>query len=299
MGERVLLDLQLATSAYPGGVAMAYLVKAGDTLSAIAAQHGVSVSSIMALNPTIQDPNVIQVGQRLQLPESPAAPAGTTGTATGTGSPGVGGGAVAPGPFDRGRFFAGYRDDFGRLTQEQVDGLEQLLGAIESDTTIMDLQVVAYMLATVKHETANKFQPITEFGPKNYFNRYDPVLADTQERRNRARTMGNTEEGDGYKYRGRGYVQITWKNNYRQLGEVLGHDLVSAPDQALQPEIAYQIMAYGMRHGTFTSRKIGDYIGAGRADYYNARQVINGHDKATEIKDYAEKFERILRTATV
>ncbi len=266
---------------------MDYIVKEGDALAAIAARYGLNLPTILALNPELSESAPLAAGQRISLPDlegSRASPAGERGENS---SP--------TDRFDRTRFFAGYRSRFGRLSQEQVEGLEELLAGMESDPEVTDIQVMAYMLATVKHETADRFKPITEYGSRSYFNRYDPVLADTEARRRRARDMGNTREGDGYRYRGRGYVQITWKKNYRKLGEALGYDLASDPDLALRPAVAYAIMSYGMRKGAFTGLKIGDFVASGRADYYNARQVINGHDKAAEIKGYAEDFEQILR----
>jgi hypothetical protein len=281
---------------------MDYTVKPGDSLSAIAGRYGVSLQTIMTLNPAIRDPNQIRVGQVIHLPDPLSSTAGSGGeagaTSSGAGSPTPESASSGSLQFNRSRFFAGYRSHFGNLSQGQVDGLEQLLGAFEADPTVTDIQVVAYMLATVKHETADKFQPISEYGSRSYFNKYDPVLAATEKLRKRAREMGNTAEGDGYAYRGRGYVQITWKNNYKKLGEVLGYDLVSEPDLALKPEVAYKIMSYGMRNGTFTGAKISKFIGEGSADYYEARVVINDHDKATDIKGYAEKFEQILRDST-
>lgn len=50
--------------------------------------------------------------------------------------------------------------------------------------------------------------------------------------------MGNTKQGDGYKYRGRGYIQLTGKNNYEQIGKMIGQDLVGNPDLMLDPKIA-------------------------------------------------------------
>jgi hypothetical protein len=55
--------------------------------------------------------------------------------------------------------------------------------------------------------------------------------------------MGNTEEGDGYKYRGRGYIQLTGKNAYRDYSKVAGIDLVKNPDALLQPDIAAKVAA--------------------------------------------------------
>src|SRR5919202_178207 len=95
--------------------------------------------------------------------------------------------------------FNAYREIYGKLNQVQVSGIDNLLGYIEMDADVTDLRWAAYMLATVKHECADKFQPVTEYGQKSYFNKYDagtPI----------GRRLGNTVRGDGFLYRGRGYV---------------------------------------------------------------------------------------------
>lgn len=156
---------------------------------------------------------------------------------------------------------------------------------------------VAYMLATARHETlwaGVYFEPRTEGGSRSYFNKYDPVLANTQAHRDRAVKMENTSEGDGYRYRGRGYVQLTWKVNYRRCGEHLGLDLIGSPDLALDSAHASGCMLYGMHSGLFTGARITRYVNETSKDYFNARRVINGTDKAALIERYAELFEEIL-----
>jgi predicted chitinase len=54
--------------------------------------------------------------------------------------------------------------------------------------------------------------------------------------------LGNNQNGDGYKYRGRGFIQITGKENYEKIGKVIGIDLVNNPDLANQPDIAAKII---------------------------------------------------------
>ena len=198
--------------------------------------------------------------------------------------------------FNHTTFFNGYRNVYGKLNQNQVSGLENLLHAIEQDADVADLRWVAYMLATVKHECADTFQPITEKGAKSYFDKYD---AGTK----LGAQLGNTVKGDGYLFRGRGYVQITGRTNYQSLGAKLGlsgdEDLVLHPEHALTPSVAYRIMSYGMRHGTFTGRKLADTINAKGCDYKQSRKIINGLDKADLIAGYATNFEAALKSALI
>src|SRR5262249_7194212 len=100
-------------------------------------------------------------------------------------------------------------------------------------------------------------------------------------------------------YYGRGFVQLTWKDNYQAMGQVLQNRLVYEPSLALDAEVAYRIMSWGMRKGSFTGKKLGDYISGGTCDYTNARKIINGLDQAQKIADYATKLEAILRASAV
>ena len=54
--------------------------------------------------------------------------------------------------------------------------------------------------------------------------------------------MGNKDAGDGYKYRGRGYIQLTGKEAYEKIGKILGVNLVSDPDKVNDPSIAAKIV---------------------------------------------------------
>jgi hypothetical protein len=72
---------------------------------------------------------------------------------------------------------------------------------------------------------------------------------------------------------------------------------VGAPDIALGMHAANLIMFAGMILGSFTGKALEDYINAGGCDYYNARRIVNGTDKAELIAGYAETFEAALIAA--
>ena len=126
----------------------------------------------------------------------------------------------------------------------------------------------AYILATIKHECAEKYQPITEYGSAAYL-----------------------QHKSYWPYIGRGYVQLTWFGNYKHFSTLLGIDLITNPDAALEKENSWKILELGMSTGLFTGKKLGDYVNENLTDYHNARRVINGVDRADQIAAYAGSFE--------
>jgi len=173
----------------------------------------------------------------------------------------------------------------GQLTPKQVDGIETILAASSGHP----ISHRAYMLATARHETADTMQPITEYGGRKYFDKYDTGKL--------AKALGNTpdKDGDGYLYRGRGYVQITGRANYDKAGDKLGIDLIGNPDAALNPTVAARILVRGCSEGWFTGKRLSDYIPSGKPDaYQQARRVVNGTDRADLIAAYAAMFETAL-----
>ena len=162
----------------------------------------------------------------------------------------------------------------GHFSQEQVDGINAICAAVQN----LPLTHQAYLLATAFLETGQKMQPVFEKGPRAYFNKYNVGTE-------RGKVLGNTQPGDGYRFRGRGYVQITGRANYTKFG------IADTPDDALKPDVAARIMVDGCTRGMFTSKKLSDYL---PGDYVNARRVINGIDKAAVIAGYARTFEAAL-----
>ena len=208
---------------------------------------------------------------------------------------------------DHAKFFAAVRTPVfgGRLSQNQVNGIEAILE--EAEARPFDSRWLAYMLATVYHETDNTMCAISEnlnysaeglraTFPK-YFNAVQAAAYARQPQRiaNRAYAgrMGNSDEasGDGWRYRGRGLVQITGHDNYEKYG------IADNPEKALDPHKAVEILFDGMINGRFTGKKLTDFITSASTDYLRARQIINGMDRAQEIANYAGKFQAALKAA--
>lgn len=187
--------------------------------------------------------------------------------------------------FDRDAYFAALRDTLfdGALSQEQVDGQSVILAVWEyqgGGTPMQDVRWLAYMLATTYHETAYHMWPVTEYGSASYL-----------------------QGKEYYPYIGRGFVQLTWKDNYIKASKILSlydnRDLEAYPELALDSLIATRILFRGMAEGWFTGRKLGQYFDETTDDAVNARQIINGNDKDTLIAGYHADFLAALEEAAV
>lgn len=182
----------------------------------------------------------------------------------------------------------------GVLAQGQLDGMNTIAEAFlrYGDG---NLQRQAYIFATPVIETGAKMQPVYELGGPHYFDKYDagtPIGV----------RLGNTLAGDGYRYRGRGLVQITGRRNYMFVGKQLGLDLVGDPDGAMQPLNAARILVEGTLKGWFTGKTLGAFIdnddepdAEELKEYVQARRTVNGQDKADLIGSYALHFEEALK----
>lgn len=94
---------------------------------------------------------------------------------------------------------------------------------------------LAQLLAQSAHETLN-FAKLEEMGNSAYFRKYDPAFNPKK-----AKILGNVKPGDGERYKGRGFLQITGRYNYRMAGQALGLPLEANPELAARPDIAAKI----------------------------------------------------------
>lgn len=202
-------------------------------------------------------------------------------------------------PINRDFFFSYVRQHLfaGTLKASPMAGLTSLLDEWDAHHQHEDDRWLAYVLATAHHETDRTIRPIHEYGGNERFRKlYDIGGIDPA----RAGKMGNTEPGDGVKYHGRGFVQLTWKVNYQKAGAALGvgDRFVTHPDEVLDLANATRILFAGMIAGWFTGKKLGDYFAPGKADWVNARRIINGTDKANLIAGYGQSYYAALSYTT-
>lgn len=129
-------------------------------------------------------------------------------------------------------------------------------------------------LAQVGHESGN-FKFLKEIGKDEYFNRYEG-----------RKDLGNTQPGDGLKFKGRGAIQITGRSNYEKVGKALGLDLINHPELLEKPENAIRASAWWWEnHG------LNQLVDKNPNDVKPITRVINGGYNGLE--DRQKRFERI------
>ena len=217
----------------------------------------------------------------------------------------------------RREFYEGYRREFeNRLTQGQVDSYEAIFDEYdkyEDDALkapapynrrdVLKAQL-AYILATAYHEVGPSMQPLRE-GPASRILKGE-LVSDAEARAHVnwmyrkgiiSRDYAKPDPETGQSYYGRGYPQTTHKDNYRKVGQMLGVGdfFVWFPDALLEREYAAKSLVFGMAKGIFTGHGLFRYINSDKVDYYHARRIINGMDRAAIIAGYAERFEKCIQ----
>ena len=195
------------------------------------------------------------------------------------------------------------------LDQEAVDGHTAILDRWEKTLPKEDDRWLAYMLATVYHETDRRMQPVEEnlnYSAKRLLEVFPKYFQSAEEAASYAgkpekianhvyaNRLGNDDEksGDGWRYRGRGLVQITGKANYAKF------KIAGTPDDALDFDIALTMLFEGMFKGVYTGYALKDFFDGRKEEWVEARQIINGFDRAQDIADYARHYYSAISYTT-
>lgn len=138
---------------------------------------------------------------------------------------------------------------------------------------------LAQFIAQCAHET-DDFARLKEYGGKLDFKKYEikhnPRLA---------KILGNVKPGDGIKYHGRGYIQLTGRYNYKIAGEALGLPLEKHPELAEKPEVAAKIAVWYWQNRV--QPKVDDF-----SDTSTVTRPINAGLRGLD--DRHEKFTNVL-----
>lgn len=142
--------------------------------------------------------------------------------------------------------------DLAQATGARLDRAVEFLPIIERAAPDFNINTPAQMaafLAQVGHESGGLHWLTELWGPTPAQERYE------------GRTdLGNTQTGDGFKYRGRGLIQITGRANYQRCSDALATDFIGDPDQLAQPEYAVRsAMWFWQAHGLNTLADAGDF----------------------------------------
>lgn len=111
----------------------------------------------------------------------------------------------------------------------------------------------ACVLANTYHESAHTMKPVREYGGETYL-----------------------KSKAYYPFVGMGLIQLTWERNFRIWSKRLGVDFISNPKLLLEPKYAVQIAVEGMKDGSFTGKKLSDFVTLDKSDFFNARSIVNG-----------------------
>jgi predicted chitinase len=191
------------------------IVEPGDTVYSIARQNGVDPTVVMQLN-KFNNATKLEPGQKVKVPDNTKP---TT---------------------------ASHKQDVKHTAAPAIKEPVKKIDPTEAESTLKNIAMkaglmgteLAQFMAQCQHETAD-FTHMKEIGGSLDFKKYDPKFAPKK-----AKILGNKHAGDGSRYAGRGYIQITGRDNYRMAGEALGLPLEEKPELASTPTVAAKIAVW-------------------------------------------------------
>src|SRR5688572_32109029 len=129
-----------------------------------------------------------------------------------------------------------------RLSDKRNTELLPFLSAAMAEFGIDAPPRAAAFLAQLAHESGELRFMEEIWGPTDAQRRYEPVTKLSQ-------NLGNTDAGDGKRFKGRGPIQLTGRANYQRFGDLLSVDLLADPPRAASPDVAFRVA------GLFWSKK--------------------------------------------
>ncbi len=146
---------------------------------------------------------------------------------------------------------------------------------------------LAQFLAQTAHESHN-FKSMVEYGGSLDFKKYEPKFVKdkktgkTVQVNSKAKSLGNNKVGDGARYKGRGYIQLTGRYNYKKAGEALGLPLEEKPELVEKPEIAAKVAIW------FWQNRVQPRVD----DFYNTKSATKPINPGLKgLEDRKEKFQ--------
>jgi len=121
-----------------------------------------------------------------------------------------------------------------RASRSRASTFLPFLNAAMEEFAIEPAARAAAFLAQLAHESGQLRFMEEIWGPTPAQLRYEPVTPLSQK-------LGNTQPGDGKRFKGRGPIQLTGRANYQQFGDLLNVDLVGDPPRAATPEVGFRI----------------------------------------------------------
>lgn len=186
------------------------------------------------------------------------------------------------------------------ITAEEISGIigspknnvEKYWPLIIDEMNVKGVNKISFQvatLATIGVECA-QFKPVRESGEKSYFDKYEG-----------RKELGNSEIGDGYKFRGGGFIQLTGRGNYRSCGEAIGIDLEGSPSRILEDDVCVKaLLWYLTSHGIDVwAQRAYNTSDAWDEEFcwHKIRRLVNGGLTAyPKFSEFAQRFKTAALT---